>query len=264
MKHADVCRMAQALARNLDYAVFPCGEQKKPTRPEHEGGHGFKDATKDPDRIAWLWQRWPGPLIGIATGAVSNRIVLDLDTDHNEACAWYHRWRDALPPTQVQRTRRGGLHFYFLATEAIRCSTGRADLLGIDVRGEGGYAISWYAAGLPLVRETAPLPWPTWLTAKVQPPKPVSSGPHKPWVPAEDTPQRVQAAIEGLCRKVASEPEGNRNSLLNWAGWMLRKRIGAGQLSRPEAEFILFEAARSAGLNDREVTATVRSALREV
>jgi hypothetical protein len=165
----------------------------------------------------------------------------------------------------VQRTRRGGLHLYFEASSEVRSSNGRDALRGIDVRGEGGYVISWFAAGFPLVCEAPPAPWPNWLTHKVQPPPLVATPASRvPWQPKEETPQRIQAAIEGLCRKVAAEPEGNRNSCLNWAGWSLRKRIAAGQLSRAEAEFILTEAAKSAGLGVREVAATVRSALQGV
>jgi hypothetical protein len=84
----EICRLAQNLARNCNYAVFPCSEQKMPLRPKREGGDGFKDATKDPDKIAWLWRHWPGPLIGIATGATSNIIVLDFDVKHDTARAW--------------------------------------------------------------------------------------------------------------------------------------------------------------------------------
>jgi hypothetical protein len=77
----EIMRLAQNLARTCGYAVFPMrlvGNKKLPTRPEKDGGHGFKDATKDPDGIAWLWQHWPGPLIGIATGPASGISVLDV------------------------------------------------------------------------------------------------------------------------------------------------------------------------------------------
>jgi hypothetical protein len=67
----EACRAAVNPVRNCDYAVFPCSQSKTPSRPKKDGGRGFHDASKDPDEIAQLWRRWPGPLIGVATGAVS-------------------------------------------------------------------------------------------------------------------------------------------------------------------------------------------------
>ena len=55
----QVCRVAINLSRNCNFAVFPCRDDKRPTRPEKDGGHGWKDGTTEPDRIAWLWQRCP-------------------------------------------------------------------------------------------------------------------------------------------------------------------------------------------------------------
>ena len=46
----EVVRLAQNLARNRGYAVFPCGDDKRPTLkrwPER--------ASKDPDAIERLW-----------------------------------------------------------------------------------------------------------------------------------------------------------------------------------------------------------------
>ena len=86
------CRLAQNLAIACHYAVFPCSANKKPTRPSEDNVlHGFHDATMDPDEIAWLWRNWPGELIGVATGAVSQLWVIDIDVKHREGCDW---WRE--------------------------------------------------------------------------------------------------------------------------------------------------------------------------
>ena len=67
MSCAEVRRMAQALARERGWAVFPMkavivdGALKKvPCRPRAEGGRGFYDASTDPNEIEWLWRHWPG------------------------------------------------------------------------------------------------------------------------------------------------------------------------------------------------------------
>jgi hypothetical protein len=52
---------------------FPCRADKSPACP-----HGFRDASRDPAAILQLWHRFPGPLIGIATGAVSGVWVVDV------------------------------------------------------------------------------------------------------------------------------------------------------------------------------------------
>jgi hypothetical protein len=82
---AEATRLAQNLAGNRGYAVFPCHEDKRPATP-----HGFKDATTDPDLVPQLWRTHQGRLIGVATGAASGIDVLDLDPRHDSACSWWH------------------------------------------------------------------------------------------------------------------------------------------------------------------------------
>jgi Bifunctional DNA primase/polymerase, N-terminal len=118
MSAGDVCRMAQNLARNCGWHVFPCRvADKKPCTP-----HGFKDASNDPARVTELWRRSPGGLVGIATGEPSGISVLDVDVQHDEARAWWWRHEHLLPTTRAYRTRRGGLHLYFKHTPSVRQS----------------------------------------------------------------------------------------------------------------------------------------------
>lgn len=261
--HDDVCALAQNLARNRGYAVFPCrsapGKEwdKTPAWPKREGGQGFKDASVDPDRIAWLWRNWGGPLIGIATGAVSGFDVLDLDAKHQDACAWYHTNKPRLTPTQVYRTRSGGMHRYFSHAEGVRNSASRF-VKGIDVRGDGGYVICWFAAGLPCL-DSAPLaPWPDWLLKLVLPPPPAPSAPPG----KRDVPLNPDYAIAGIVRRVANAAEGERNVLLNWGAWRLGSRVLAGELGQAEATALLTEAARAAGVPKPQALRTIASGLK--
>ena len=66
------------------FATFPCNRSKAPACP-----HGFRDASTDAAAIRALWQRHHGELVGIATGAVSNLAVLDIDAKHAEAHFWW-------------------------------------------------------------------------------------------------------------------------------------------------------------------------------
>src|SRR5689334_3538050 len=110
--HHDVATLATNLARNQGWAVFPVGGNKNPVWPKAKGGSGYKDGSKDPDRIAWLWRHWPGPLIGIATGAMSGVSVLDVDLKHDAALAWWQANEARLPRTRAYRTRSGGIHLH--------------------------------------------------------------------------------------------------------------------------------------------------------
>jgi hypothetical protein len=170
---ADVCQMAINLARNAGYAVFPCNAQKKPARPEREGGHGFEDATTDPAQIAWFWHNWPGELIGIATGERSDLDVLDIDPGYPEAYLWWQDNLSLLPSTLTFRTRRKGLHLYFRHHKGARNTQGKL-ARGVDTRAEGGYCIYWFAAGFECLDHAPAQPFPAWLFAELtcQPPPP--------------------------------------------------------------------------------------------
>jgi hypothetical protein len=122
--------------------VFPCNPlDKKPLTSK-----GFKDATKDEVQIRAWWGRWPNAMIGAPTGPASGMWVVDLDIDPTKKidgkAALDHlvAQRDALPPTLMTITPRGGRHLIFSWDPGhdIRNSTGRIEP-GIDVRGAGGY-----------------------------------------------------------------------------------------------------------------------------
>jgi hypothetical protein len=56
---------------------FPCHADKRPVTP-----HGFKDATRDGEKLCALWAQHPGPLVGVPTGEISGIDVLDIDPRH--------------------------------------------------------------------------------------------------------------------------------------------------------------------------------------
>src|SRR5712692_9261735 len=93
---AEACGLAQNLATNCRYAVFPCHQDKNPATL-----HGFKDAATNPDGVAKLWRRWPGPLIGVATGAASGVSILDVDIKGDAARVWWRQNEQRLPRTRT-------------------------------------------------------------------------------------------------------------------------------------------------------------------
>jgi hypothetical protein len=248
---AEAARLAVNLARDCSWAVFPCGDNKKPVRPEREGGHGCKDATTDPERIAWLWRRWAGPLIGVATGTPSGISVLDIDRDHPAAFLWWQDNLTRLPRTLTYRTRRGGLHLYFLHRDGVTNSQGWiAD--GIDTRGDGGYVIFWFATGLECIDFSPPQPWPAWLLDELKwRPTPV--------LPLPERFRDPDRAVDGILRHLAATPEGHRNGMVFWAA----RKLAEHGMSQGDIEPMLLPVCFGIGLTDlREVRATIRSAMR--
>lgn len=247
----DTVIIAQNLARNRGFACFPVGENKHPSRPKDEGGEGYKDASKDPDRIAWLWKHWPGPLIGVATGAMSGISVLDVDQKHAPARAFWSANHHRLLPTRTFESRRGGLHLYYGHVAGVGVSAGRI-CHGVDTRGDGGFIIFWFGAGFGCHDHTPPQPWPEWLLAELHRPPPA------PRRPLPDRPPDDEHALAGLARRVASAAEGERNAVLHWAACRCADR----RMRLADAEALLIPPATQAGLSQIEIRRTINSAMR--
>jgi hypothetical protein len=228
------------------FATFPCNYSKAPACP-----HGFQDASTDPAVIRGLWQRHHGELVGIATGAVSNLAVLDIDAKHAEAHSWWEARRTRLPQTRTIRTRSGGLHLWYRDAPGLRCSVSMI-APGVDVRATGGYVIAWQAAGRPVLQD-APLPlWPEWLSPKQI--VAIQRAPEQPRVPDDR-----QIAV--LVRFVSSAPAKQRNNRLFWAACRMAGMVSSRLLAKSEAEAMLVYAAMHAGLSEIEARKTARSGL---
>jgi hypothetical protein len=249
MSAADAaCRIAINLARNAGYAVFPCRAGKAPACQ-----HGFKDASRDPAAIQRLWHRFPGELIGVATGTASGVSVLDVDPKHRVAYDWWQRHHPRLLPTRTYRTRSGGLHLYFRHREGVTNSQGKI-ASGIDTRGEGGYVIYWFATGFECLDQSPAVEWPVWLfnELKKSPPLPLRPA-------ARARTSDPDKAIDGILGVLREAREGDRNGKLFWAACRLYER----GLPQTAIEAMLLPIARDIGLSDpRENVATIRSATR--
>jgi hypothetical protein len=233
---------------------FPCRENKQPACP-----HGFKDAAANPTALCDLWDRYPGPLVGLVTGEVSGMDVLDIDRKHPGAVQWWLKNRQRMPQTRTHRTKSGGLHLVFRHAAGLRCWTA-SPVVGIDGRGDGGYCIWWPAAGFQVLRDTAPAEWPEWLIGEIAPrpaPVPVS------FPISFRCPDRyAAAALNSAVERVSRAGEGVRNSTLNEEAYSLGRLIETGAFAGQDVADALASAAVTAGLNPYEVEATLRSAFR--
>jgi hypothetical protein len=246
-------------ALELGLPCFPCcnspRNEKSDKTPLVKGG--FKAASDDPSAIRKMFAPHPGCLIGVPTGSPSGIDILDVDPRHN-GHVWYAANKEKLPPTRVHRTRRGGVHRLFKHMDGLRNTTAKI-APGIDTRSEGGYFIWWPAVGLDFQDyPPAGLPeWPAWLLpmmmAKPVPP-PYSRG-------IESSDRLLVAKVSGLAHALANSPEGNRNSLCNWAGYSMRPLVASGQVDGERVAFTLARAATSAGLSFAEAARAVRSGM---
>ena len=241
--------LRQALAYAArGWPILPC----QPGRKTPATAHGVRDATTDLAQITAWFGRHPDWNLAIATGAPGPD-VLDVD-QHGEAGNGYAafvqlRKAGLLAGARAWlRTPSGGLHAYFTGTGQ---RNGHLPGCHLDFRSRGGYVLTppSQVGGKPyeLVR-TIPgrgvLDWDA-VIRHLQPQRESQRSRH---------PQPGSQDISGLARWVASQAEGNGNAGLFWAA----NRALDGDLAADLSP--LADAARHAGLGEREITRTLDSA----
>jgi hypothetical protein len=246
----------RAVERALGYAahgwpVFPC----QPGAKEPATRHGFLDATTDPDKITWWWRRQPEANLAIATGQPGPD-VLDVD-QHGQAGNGFAAFNQLKRAGLIEgagaiiATPSGGVHAYFAGSDQ-RC--GKLPRHHLDFRAQGGYIVAppSEVGGRPYQvishrDEPGGLDW-TKVTDLLEPER--HTNPVSPRVERGDL-SRLAAWVAGL-----APDSHNRNDGLFWA---------ACRVAEADDETVLAElaaAARSTGLTDREIAATIKSARR--
>lgn len=246
------------LDRDPRFAVFPLKPRTKVPLGELVP-RGLLDASKDPAVIRDWWRREPEANIGLRTG--DGFFVLDLDGA--KAVAWFGNAcgrHGGAPRTLTVRTSRG-LHVFFRGDE-VPNSAGRL-APGVDVRGEGGYAVAapsihpsgavyWITRDLPVADA------PRWLVDLAMPEeRPAPSPADLPaWRP-EDAKLR---AIPGILSFVANARHGERNRITFWAACRFNEMVRDGLITQVLAEELLLQSAKRCGLNGVEILRTAASA----
>jgi len=238
---SELFEAARSYARR-GWAVLPL----KPRGKEPLTEHGVKDATTDLDTIEEWWRRWPKANVGIATGAVSGLVVLDIDprnggdealegllaqhggwgvpTDGGYPETWTGLTGGGYPETWTVLTGGGGQHYYFAIDGPV---PSRQLAKGVDLKGDGGYVVappSVHQSGRKYVPEASteylsPAPAPAWLLG--------AAGARKAPLYQEQDGQAVR--------------EGQRNAYLASLAGKLR-RMGLSQAGI-EAELLAINAA---------------------
>lgn len=275
--------------------VFPCRARDEETDDyDRETGElivlkaktplvssGFKGATLNERIIRIHWERNPGAMVGIPTGESLGAWVLDVDvhkdddgnvTNGYETLAALEAKHGELPPTATAKTAGGGEHRYFKYVPGVR-NRGKLGV-GLDVRGAGGYVIApgsrtgdgkeylWVdhdGEGLPPLAEA-----PEWLLSFVLPPPAAHTTSPYNYTSGENE-AYVERAVEAELNLLATTSQGERGSQVNKSAFSLGTLVGAGALSRSEAEAGLFDAAYANGVvskdGEKEVRAKIRRGL---
>lgn len=237
--------------------VFPC----VPGAKQPLTAHGFKSASAEVAQVQAWWEATPDANIGIPTGAASGIAVVDVDVhDVGAGYAAFERARrgglvDAW--NLLVHTPCDGMHAYF-APSSPNMRSWSLPTQHLDFRGDGGYIIA------PPSRIKTPSGEKSYdLFAIAQhEPRPLDADRLRTFLdpprfirpPASLTHDGVRP--DRLAAWVATRPEGARNQGLFWAAC----RMAEGGQRYDVALSMLGDAARSAGLPDREAETTIRSA----
>lgn len=256
---ADPQAAAVALA-GAAIPVFPCvpgGKQPLTAR-------GFHDASTDTDLVREWWERAPEANIGMPTGVPSGVVVVDVDvhTGGNGFGAFERARRAGLVDAWgwLVRTPSGGIHAYFRpAGPELR--SWQVPRRHVDFRGDGGYVVvppSKVVGGDGAARR-----YDVIAVAQHQP-RPLDANALRRFLepPLQVGPPASMPSLgtrpDKLAAWVASRPEGSRNHGLFWAACRM-----AEHGHRYDASVsVLGDAARTAGLPEREAETTIRSAYR--
>ena len=243
--------------------VFPCVPGgKRPITPR-----GFHEATTDTAQVVLWWRQRPAANLAIPTGAASGLVVVDIDVHKVDGyvAARNAARSEVLPePLAVVTTPTGGRHLYFPAVAEHEQRSWQVGRAGVDFRGDGGYIIvppsarvieaeARHYKTLQLARGTDSRLDSRRLRDFLDPPR-RSAGPRGA------ASAMAPADLTRLTSWVSRLQEGERNHGVFWAACKMAEQ----DVPTGAALDALTAAGASAGLSEREVTTTVRSAYRSV
>lgn len=271
------CRAADEVTNNYDAETGEIIVLKAKTPLTSSG---FKGASKNTRVTGILWDRNPSAMVGIPTGEQLGAWVLDVDVHKDEdgkiingyeTLATLEAKHGDLPHTATAKTAGGGEHRYFKYVPGVR-NRGKLGR-GLDVRGSGGYVIApgsvtsegkeyiWVdydGDGLPPLADA-----PEWLLQLVLPPKQEDRGhvTNYTYIGGEHD-AYVERAVQTELEELASTPPGQRGEAVNRSAFNLGTLVGAGALSRSEAEAGLFDAAYANGVVAKDGAKEVRGKIK--
>lgn len=242
-------------------SVFPVAEGDK--RPLT--ANGFKAASSDEVQILEWWSKRPNANIGLPLEA-NGLCAIDIDGDKGFA-AWAGLDGSRFPAslTCISMTPRGSHLIY--AVPAGRKPRGTVGVFpSVDLRGPG------YVIAPPSVHENGttyrwvmppshlePQPAPEWILQPLEPEHPVPVPEYKQ---IEGHTPYGYVTLMSLAEEMASAQPGTRNDALIRKALRVLDLVATRDIDHDNAWYVLRLAAAEAGLPEREIEATLASAIR--
>ncbi len=272
----------------VDDGQCTCGDPKCDRVAKHpRTNNGLKDATTDERTIRAWWQRWPDANVAIATGAVSNLVVIDNDPRHggDQTLADLEKQHGVLPETVTSLTggADGGCHRMFLHPGVhIKNRTGGKGGWppGLDVRGDGGYVVvapSFHASGRWYSWETgkgpgeiAFAPLPAWLLEKLTAAEKMTANRAPVVLAGSPRNSDHELLMQAATRYVAAVPGQSKgcrdDSAFNLAGHLVSFIVQDTGLRLTETEILAlvrtWDLRNAEPLGETEISKKVRSAFK--
>jgi len=262
---------ARLLVRGVNVIPRKPSDKRPAMSWERFQGEPLIERDTDLDRWVLSWWAGTGYGVGAVTGAAAGIAVVDVD----DAAGAELLEQTCTMPRTVTVTTRKGCHYWFAHPGGRRRNRATIGGVGLDVRADGGFVVcppsvhesghvySWevspweFADGMwppaPMPPELVELIWPTPVSAprrSVERSRPASSS------------RYVQAALTDETAKIATAPDGGRNDQLNRSTFALARFVSSGDLAAVALVEACVDAARRAGLSEREAERTVESALK--
>jgi hypothetical protein len=149
---------------NLESGICSCGRtscrrggKDEKSIAKHPRTHNWQiDATCDETSIAAWWRQWPRANVGIATGRVSNLVVLDVDVHRDKpgfvSLDVLESLLGKLPRTRTAQTGSGGQHQLFRYPLNLGVLPDGSPLIVCNsANWRGGAGIDWRADGGQIV-----------------------------------------------------------------------------------------------------------------
>ena len=205
-----------------------------------------------------VFEAFKGAGVGIALGPIAG--IVDFEIDNPETAPSIE-----LPPTLGWSSRRGQ-HKLFLWDKRLDGLPATVHIGGAELRigGERKQTMSVCPPSVGTDRRCRRwnqcwevCAFPECLLREIERPKPR----REPTVIPQVSNRYAEAALSYEAKAVATAAEGTRNDALNRSAWNLSRFISIGLLTRASIEAVLGDAASVAGLGDREIASTLKSAI---
>lgn len=212
-------------------------------------------ASNDPVQLK-RWQEYFRDRLaywGMPTGRINGVVALDLDVKADRSgFKSVQENKLEVPATLCQNTINGGRHYLYRHPMNGKDFTNRVNMFpGIDRRCDGGYVCLYNLDNTPLAQA------PDWLLSD-----PVYEPPEGSGETAIISPAIAEPRFKDSIQAILKATEGERNHTLNREGFKIAQLVASGAVPYEYAARQLEQAAKSIGLEPREIIGTINSALK--